>query len=112
MKHVLSTNVSAIELRVMDVNPVHPLKAVAPILVIDDGIVIEVRPVHPLNVLVPILVIVALNVIDVNAVMFINPELPNEVIATPPTVAGIIRLGGNVPVDAVIDPDETVKVYR
>ena len=111
MKHVVSTNVIAIELSVNDVRPVHPLKAVAPILDTDNGIVIEVRPVHPLNVLVPILVIVALKTIDVNVVLFVNAELPNEVMVAPAIVAGILRIGGNVPADAVIDPDETVKLY-
>jgi hypothetical protein len=60
---------------------------------------------------VPILVILPLKIIDVNVVLFCSAVLPSEVIATPFTVAGILRIGGNVPDDAVIDPDETVKVY-
>lgn len=59
----------------------------------------------------PILVIFPLKIIDVNVVLFCSAVLPSEVIATPFTVAGILRIGGNVPDDAVIDPDETVKVY-
>lgn len=101
---------------IIDVRPVHPLNAVAPIVVTLDGIVIDVRPVHALNALVPILVIAALILIDENVVLLvfvITAVVPRAVTATPPILGGMIKIGGKVPEDPVIEPvpDENVKEY-